>query len=182
MLSVTVAAVAGCKAFESYELPYDSRNPIVHTNDGNIDVYTLEYVMALASAQEIQLVGVVADAGGGGPDRPPTWYRGRNLYAEIVAKARRSGMLRLPDPVAGPNRALAKPASGVIEDTVPIDTPGSRLIVREARKASPQKPLVVITGGPLTSVASAYLIDKSIADNVVVASLLGTRNDENHKI
>ncbi|HEY5814435.1 MAG TPA: hypothetical protein VIT23_17500, partial [Terrimicrobiaceae bacterium] len=42
-------------------MPYDKTNPVIHTNDGNIDVYTLEYLMSLASAGDIQLVGVIAD-------------------------------------------------------------------------------------------------------------------------
>jgi hypothetical protein len=42
------------------------------------------------------------------------------------------------------------------------------LIVREARRASPRKPLVVIVGGPLCTVASAYLADPTIAERMVV--------------
>jgi hypothetical protein len=71
--------------------------------------------------------------------------------------------------VAGPLRHLEKPASGRIEDTRPIGAPGSLLIVREARKATSQHPLVVAAGGPINAAADAFLLDPSIADKVVVA-------------
>src|SRR5204862_8265554 len=38
----------------------------------------------------------------------------------------------------------------------------------------PYRPLVVATGGRLTDVADAYLIDKTVTDRVVVVSSLGT--------
>ena len=158
-------------------LPYDNTSPVIPTNDGNIDVYTLEYLMALASAGDINLVGIVPDGGGGGLGKPDIWET--PMYTDIVGKARRSGMINIPDPVSGPGRPLAHPASDVIEDTEPIDTPGSRLIVQEASKATPEKPLVIVTGGPLTAVADAYLLDNSIADKVVVASLLGREDNMN---
>ena len=58
-----------------------------------------------------------------------------------------------------------------------IGSDGSRLIVREAHKAGPGNPLVVICGGQLTAVADAYLLDSSIAGKVVVAALLGSDKD-----
>ena len=162
---VLVFAVWTCCAADVH-LPYDSSCPVIHTNDGNIDVYTLEYSMALASAGDIRLVGIVADAGTGYGTKPKAvpkvWEEGRRMYADIVGKARRSGMVNIPDPVAGANWALDRPASGKIDDTVPLDTPGSRLIVQEARRATPEKPLVVVTGGALTCAADAYLLDNTI--------------------
>jgi hypothetical protein len=41
------------------------------------------------------------------------------------------------------------------------------LIVAEARKATPKNPLVVMVGGHLTDVASAYLTDPSISNRVI---------------
>lgn len=41
----------------------------------------------------------------------------------------------------------------------------------EARKATPEKPLIVVVGGPLTTVAQAYLTDPSIATRMVVAGI-----------
>ena len=86
-------------------------------------------------------------------------------------------MTHLPDPVKGPKVSLQPPPSGKIEDTRTIGSDGSRLIVREAHKADPGNPLVVICGGQLTAVADAYLLDPSIANKVVVAALLGSQKD-----
>ncbi len=161
-------------------LPYDRSCPVVYDNDDHRDTYADEFLLALASAGEIDLRGMITTTPCG-IDNPlvpeedfEAFVAGR---AEIVAKARRSGLGNLPDPVAGPCRALRRPPSSRIDDTVPIDTPGSRLIVEEARKADPDAPLVILTGGPLTAVADAYLLDPGIAEHVVVASLLGTRDD-----
>lgn len=150
---------------------------VIHTNDGSIDVYTLEYCMALASADEIDLVGIIADQGAGyisveeAYTKPKIWDKGRQQCTDIVGKARRSGMINIPDPVAGAGWALDAPASEVIEDTTPLNTPGSQLIVQEANNSTPANPLYIVTGGALTCVADAYLLDNSITDKVVVVSL-----------
>lgn len=151
---------------------------ILYTNDGDIDAYGIEYAMALASAGEINLVGIVADCGSGtgGNDPAPymkTWVYGKREYDDIVGKARRSGMVNIPNPVAGSHWALECPGSGKISDTIPIDTPGSRLIIEKANEATPENPLYIVTGGPLTSVADAYLLNNSIADKIIVISVLG---------
>jgi len=82
--------------------------------------------------------------------------------------ARRSGLKNIPDPVAGCDKAFVKPDSGKIEDTKVIRSKGSELIVAEAKKASPREPLLVFVGGPLNTVANAYLMDSSIAERMVV--------------
>ena len=152
---------------------------VIYTNDGDIDVYAVEYTMALASAGEIDLVGIIADQGAGcvPPEEayqtPEVWEKGRQQYADIIGMARRSGMINIPDPVAGAGWALDNPSSGIIEDTVPRDTPGSQLIVQEANKCTPENPLHIVTGGALTCAADAYLLDNTIADKVVVLSLIG---------
>ena len=89
----------------------------------------------------------------------------------IVGIGRASGLRHIPDPVADTRGHLVKPASGKIEDTRPMDSPGNRQIVREAQAATAEKPLVVCVGGPLTVVADAYLLNHSIADKLVVAWL-----------
>jgi hypothetical protein len=88
-----------------------------------------------------------------------------------VATGRASGLRNIPEPVAGTRGHLVKPASGKVEDTQPLDSPGRRQIVREAKAATAEKPLVVCVGGPLTAVADPYLLDNSIADRLVVAWL-----------
>ena len=60
-------------------------------------------------------------------------------------------------------------APGPMNDPrVPIESEGARFIVEEAKKASPQKPLYLLFGGPLTDIASAWLMDPSISKNVIL--------------
>jgi hypothetical protein len=157
------------------KLPYDKSNPVIYENDSHEDIYTDEYLFALASAGDINLKGIITST-----SYKDAWQEREILYGhlvngrrEMVDKARRSGMSNLPDPVNGPTEALVRPVSGRIEDTVPVDSSGSRLIVQEAAKASVEKPLVIIMGGQSTVVADAYLLDPSISEKVIVAWLAG---------
>ena len=77
-----------------------------------------------------------------------------------------------PGPPLGTTFDQRIPASGRIEDTVPFKTPAGFKIVEEALKCTPRNPLIVIMGGRATCVADAYLIDPSIAGNVIVAEYL----------
>jgi purine nucleosidase len=52
--------------------------------------------------------------------------------------------------------------TAIPDETTPVDSPGARLIIREARKPGP---LFVIFLGPLTDMASALMLDPSLADN-----------------
>jgi len=160
-------------------LPYGKHKGVmrvIHDNDQTEDVYTDEVLMAMASAGRIQLVGMITTrtVNGIGYDKYDKLVTQRK---QMVSLARRSGMTHLPDPVKGPKVSLRQPPSGKIEDTRTIGSDGSRLIVREAHKADPGNPLVVICGGQLTAVADAWLLDPSIENKVVVAALLGSKKD-----
>lgn len=50
--------------------------------------------------------------------------------------------------------------------TVPVDSPGARFIVERARAGTTDDPLWVVTLGAASNVASALLLDPSIADKV----------------
>ncbi len=177
--AVVVAAASiliGCESTETIRVPYDNSNPVVYDNDETIDMYTDEYLMALASSGEIHLVGIVTSSAIApyNPDVTSAEYQQMAREREAMARlARTSGFRHIPNPVRGVAGSLQKPTSGRIEDTNPIGSEGSRLIVKEARKASPERPLVVVEGGPLTTIADAYLLDPTIADKVVVAWLGG---------
>lgn len=164
------------------DLPYDKSCPVVYDNDSAEDMYTDEYLMALASAGEISLRGIIGSSGGWreprSPDPAAIFEKDAALRAAMVAKARRSGMTNIPEPVRGADRALVKPDSGLIEDTVPAGCAGAQLIVREARKASEAKPLVLVMGGVSTVAASAYLMDPSISNHMVLAWMGGIRENE----
>ena len=93
---------------------------------------------------------------------------------EIVRRGRKSGFRNVPDPVTGTKGHLKKPASGRIADTKPLDSPGSRQIIKQVqRRATAEKPLVICVGGPLTVAANAYLLDNTIADKLIVVFVDG---------
>lgn len=170
-------------------LPYDNTCPVIHDNDTVIDVYTEEYLMALASTGDIQFVGLITsssiapynrfvpeeDFESDAPVQPDKLNFVKNR-AHGVRLARESGFGNLPEPVMGIKGHLEKPPSGEIDDTQPHDTPGTRLIIETARACTPEKPLVVIMGGPVSVAVDAYLLDPSIADRMVITWLGGSRN------
>jgi hypothetical protein len=95
-------------------------------------------------------------------------------WRSMVKAARDSGMRNIPDPTASVGPPLQRPADDNIDSTEPNRSEGARLIVDLARQLSqPLHPLVVATGGKLTDVADAYLLEPTIADQVVVVSSLG---------
>lgn len=158
-------------------IPYDSTFPVFYDNDDHRDVYTDEYLIALASAGSIELIGM-STTYPAKTDAMAAEYRefvaGRR---EIVERARRSGLRDLPDPIPGADRVLLEPASRKVEDTAPLHSAPAKFLVEKAHGLPAGKRIVVITGGPLTTPADAYLIWPGIADRIVVASLLGTPVD-----
>ena len=151
-------------------LPVDERNPIVLANDGADDNWQGEYAVLLANSGGPKLAGIVVDTSSPWPDLDANIAGWRAL----VAAAGASGFAGIPNPTASIGRALVRPASGNIDDTAPNRSEGARLIVdTSARLSLPYRPLVVLTGGRLTDVADAYLIDPTVAERVVVVSSLG---------
>ena len=148
-------------------------NPIIYDNDWWFDVFDNNYLWAQASlgAANLRANIVTRDMW--------DWQKGYQYKMDDCVKdmrkalklARESGLKNIPDPTLGSDRVLERPGSGRIDDTVPHPTAGSRLIVAEARKASPGKPLVIVAGGPLTTVANALLTNPEIAPNLVVFNL-----------
>ena len=60
----------------------------------------------------------------------------------------------------------------------PIVSEGARLIVEEALKATPEKPLYVCVGGPLTDIASAWLMNPEIGKNIILIWIGGQEHKE----
>jgi hypothetical protein len=151
-------------------------NPILYDNDWWFDVFDNNYLWAQASLGHAKLRGNIVSRD------MWDWQKGY-LHsfdqswkdAEKALKlARDSGLKNIPDLTRGSDRVLVRPDSGRIEDTVPQPSDGSRLIVAEAKKATPEKPLLIIAGGPQTTVANALLTNPEIAPNVVVFNLTVT--------
>lgn len=62
---------------------------------------------------------------------------------------------------------------GMISADQPIDSEGARLIIAEAKKCTPEKPLYVLCGAALTNIASALLLDPSISSNIILVWIGG---------
>ena len=151
-------------------------NPILYDNDWWFDVFDNNYLWAQASLGKADLRGNIVSRD------MWDWQKGYQYRMEDCVRdaekalklARESGLENIPDLTRGSDRVLQRPTSGRIEDTEAHPNDGSRLIVREAKKASPTKPLLVISGGPLTTVANALLTNPEIASNLVVFNLTVT--------
>ena len=143
-------------------------NPIIYDNNDFARSLDDEYLWAKASLGA-NLVGVIASRNLSSDTANHSTLAG-NLADAIasVATARNSGIKGLPDPVAGTNSIITPAPGGGALDFIPEDNAGSRLIIAEARKACPDRPLVVIAEGQPTTVANALLLDSSIGDRILV--------------
>ena len=152
-------------------LPVDDRNPMLLLNDGFTDNWQGEFALLLANGRGMTLAGIVVNTGGNWSDIDANITGWRAM----VMAARASGMRAVPDPITSIGPPLVRPADGKVSSTVPNRSEGAQLILETAsRLALPYRPLVVVTGGRLTDVADAYLIDPTVAERVVVVSSLGS--------
>ncbi len=148
-------------------------NPILYDNDWWFDVFDNNYLWAQASLGHARLRGNIVS-------RDMWDWQKSYLYSfdeswkdadKALQLARDSGLKHIPDLTRGSDRVLVRPESGRIEDTTAHPSDGSRLIVAEAKQASPEKPLLIIAGGPQTTVANALLTNPGIAPNLIVFNL-----------
>jgi len=155
-------------------LPVDERNPILLTNDNVYDNWQGEYALLLAKSGASKLAGIVVSTSPPWPDIDANIAGWRNL----VGAARDSGLRDVPDPITSVGAKLVRPASGQIEATIPNGSDGAQFILDASAQFSlPYRPLVVATGGRLTDVADAYLMDPTVTERVVVVSSLGSATD-----
>ena len=147
-------------------------NPIIYDNDWWTDIFDAYYLWAQADLGNANLKGnIVTRDMWDHPDYHYDMTQCMNDAQKAIALARESGIENIPQPIAGADQALSRPASGKIEDTQFQSTHGSRLMIQEAKKASPEQPLLIMAGGPLTTVANALLEAPEIADNIIVFAL-----------
>jgi len=171
--SIAIVALAGCtETFDAgSQLPVDGRNPIILCNDSASENWQGEYAALLASSGALTLAGIVVGTS------PNANNVDDNLasWKALVAAAHEGGLRNVPDPIPSIGAKLKQPANGNIDDTTKNGSDGATFIVDASnRLALPSRPLVVVTGGRLTDVADAYLIDHKVVDRVVVVSSLGS--------
>jgi len=147
----------------------DARNPLIYDNDWWDDVFDNNYLWAQVHLGNVDLRGNIVSR--------DMWDHPNYLYPmqkcidnaeKALKEARESGLRIEPGITVGSDRVLDRPASGVIEDTKSFPSPGSRLIVQEANMATKERPLVIVAGGPLTTIANALLTNPEIADRIIV--------------
>ncbi len=142
--------------------------PLVYDNDWLGDTPDDDYLFVRASQGTADLRGLILSKDEWNAGKHYKVEDGLNDFRANITAARAAGLRRIPEVTVGVDCLLTQPPSGKIEDTKPIASAGTDLIVREARRASPQKPLLVFVGGPLVTVACAYLTDPAIAERMVV--------------
>jgi hypothetical protein len=152
-------------------LPIDQRNPVILLNDGAYDNWSGEYAVLMANGGGAPLAAIIVDEDSDWPDIQT------NLggYQDLITAARSSGLQNLPDPISSVGAPLVRPASSNIADTQANRSAGALLIVDLSKSLGlPNRPLVIATGGALTDVADAYLVDPTVTERVVVVSSLGS--------
>jgi hypothetical protein len=151
-------------------LPVDERSAVVMINDGARDNWQGEYAALMASTGQIKLVGLIVNSNAEYPSLETNVLN----YRQMLRAGSESGLKHLPEATASIAPALVRPASGAIEDTVPNHSEGARIILEAAAAHSTAvHPLAIATGGALTDVADAYLLDPTLADRAVVVASLG---------
>jgi hypothetical protein len=141
------------------------------SNDGVNDNWHGEYAMLLARGAGSTLAGIIVSTGGMWSDLDANV----SGWQGLVTRARESGLGNPPDPVRSASQPLRRPADGAIASTTANDSEGARFIVRTSMAlAQASRPVVIATGGRLTDIADAYLLDPTVVDRVIVVSSLGT--------
>jgi hypothetical protein len=147
-------------------------SPVVLDVPGCAGSPACAFLLAKAQLDQADLRGVVASpAHAACADGPCDGELARALgdVRHTLALLGRNGWEDLPEPTPGAAAPLRAPPNGDVDATRAVPSPGSELIVRAARAASPERPLLVAATWPGTTVATAYLTDPGIASSVVVA-------------
>jgi hypothetical protein len=149
--------------------------PMIYDNDWWTDVPDAAYLWAKASRGKCDLRGNVITRCTFGWEKKYAHSLEEQVRdcQKLLKAARDSGLRNIPEPILGAKEALHRPASGKMEHTKFTRSPGSDLIVTEARKASAKKPLLLFVGGSCTTVATAYLTDPMITDRMIVFQIDG---------
>lgn len=112
------------------------------------------------------IVGIV----GGHLNDGPGFTKRKDQATESVEKA--NALLEAMN-LKGKYKVVPGAEKAMTSDDKAIDSEGARLIIDEAKKCTPQKPLYVVCGAALTNVASALLLDPSISKNIIVVWIGG---------
>jgi len=174
--ALIITVVASWQPIEAESLPFDRTNPFIWDNDAEHDAFTLPFVLALANSGALNLVGI--------SQSPHPFKTSSENFQTAVTAARSSGWKNIPDATwdLGPYymTALTAPSSRRIEETEPLNTaPAAMIRDRVLTLGTDSKPVVIGSGGALTTVASAYLMalqdgrGPEFAQKAIVAPAIG---------
>ena len=146
------------------------RAPVLITNDlsGDVDgIFALVHQLLCTSSDIRGIVGTHL-----GNQRAWT-SNGQNTSVVDQAVARAHEVMKLLDIDENSIKVVPGAEKGLESTDKPIISEGAKLIVEEAHKATPEKPLYVTVGASLTDIASAWLMDPTISKNIIVVWIGG---------
>lgn len=134
----------------------DERIPVVLSTDCGADIDDQWALTHLALSPRIDLRGVVTTHA---PDHPSekTAKNAREILASLH-------LAKTPTVIAGSTVPLA-------DRKTPRLNPGVEFILRESRAGTPERRVVIVAIGAATDVASALLVDPTLADRVEIVSM-----------
>jgi inosine-uridine nucleoside N-ribohydrolase len=139
--------------------PARERRPVVLSTDCGTEMDDQWALALLALSPAVELRGVV---GAHAPNlAPPAAETAARTAREVLAHL---NLKHSPRVVAGSSLPLA-------DTTTPIASEGTKLLLREAHSFSPQRRLAVLVIGSATDIASALLLDPTLADRTEVIAV-----------
>jgi inosine-uridine preferring nucleoside hydrolase len=155
LIFILLAGIAGVVK----TAPAFPRQPVVLSTDCGTEMDDQWALALMALSPAVELRGVM---GAHAPNLAPP-------AAETAARTARDVLAHLnlkhaPRVVAGSSRPLT-------DATTPIESEGTKLLLREARSFSPQRRLAVLVIGSATDIASALLLDPTLADRIEVIAV-----------
>jgi len=111
-----------------------------------------------------------------------SWNQGQGEEQKNNAEISVSRANEIVELVGKTGQITVKPGSPLpmTDSKTPAVSEGAKLIIEEAKKATPESPLYLLFGGPLTDIASAWLMDPSISKNVILLWIGGQEYDFGH--
>ncbi len=152
---------------KNLEVPSRKVDAVIDTDAFNEidDQFAISYL--LASKDKINLTALYAAPFSGTKNVSDPKIGMEKSFAEIINILTLTGCEEyIDDTFKGSNMYLKDEKTPVISDA-------AEDLVQRAKKYSPENPLYVITIGAITNIASALLIDPTIAENIVIVWLGG---------
>lgn len=152
----------------------DRRTKVIIDNDlcGDADgLFALAHQLLCKSINVRGIVGAHLSPRGGFTNATNTAQASVERAEEVLEVLGMTGQVKV---VAGATEKMTSP-------TEPKDSDGARLIIEEALQCTPERPLYVLVGGPLTDIASALILNPAIAKNIIVVWIGGQEYEFGHQ-